>query len=161
MSKTYRVILKDEELFITAPDDEAAAYAALSLSEHLEQDLIDVIPMKRKKYFPNNWKQYKDLDERHIIKHKFEDVMACKEVGVLDDTHYALIRTRDIFTGKVKERAYKSKRYALAALTNAVLSMNYEVIFLKDEVAELFDPRIDVANLNEFLWLPCWELFSI
>lgn len=154
MNKTYRVILKNEELFITAPDDEAAAYAALSLSEHLEQDLLDVIPMnKKKKYFPNNWQQYKDLDEKHIVQHKFEDVMECKELGLLDDTHYALLRTRDIVTGKVKEKAYKSKRYALIALTNAVLSMRYEITFLKDEVAEHFDPRSDVANLDELFWL--------
>ena len=150
MSTTYKVILEDEDVIIDCLDDLEAAFTAKALSNHLCQHLIDVIPMARKKkYFPNNWKAYKDLDEALIIRHPFDEVMELKSMISLDDTHYAVLRTRDLQTGKVKEKSYKSKRYALEALLNAVLSLKYEVTFLNDTDVSLFDPRVDVVDLND------------
>jgi len=149
MNDTYKVILSEDSLYITAEDIQDAAFTAKGISESLAQDLIDIIPMSNKrikKYFPNRWKAFKDLDEEHIICHPFDEMMEYKSTTSIVESYYAVLRLKDITTGKVKEKSYKSKRYALKALTESVMSMQYEVTFINDYESAQFNPLTDVNH---------------
>ena len=151
MQNTYKVVLSEDTLYLDAEDIQDAAFTAKEISDSLSQDLIDIIPMSNrrlKKYFPNKWKAYKDLDEELIICHPFDELMEYKSMASISDSHYAVLRLKDIRTGKVKEKSYKSKKYALKALQNSVLSMQYEVTFINDSEFAQFNPLTDVNDVS-------------
>jgi len=141
--------LSEDTIFLDAEDIQDAAFTAKELSNSLAQDLIDIIPMsnkRTKKYFPNNWKAYKDLEEEHIICHPFDELMQYKAFASISDSYYAVIRIKDIRTGKVKEKSYKSKHYAIKALESSVESMKYEVTFINDAEFIQFNPLFEVND---------------
>ena len=146
----YKVVLKDEDLFIEAPDCEAAAAAALQLSIHLEQDLFDVIPMKDKKEFPNEWKKWKSLPAEQYVPIEYGLMMKLRvENWALDSSTYCIFRFTNIHTGKVKEKAYKSKKYALEALTRAVIEGDHEIVMVQDESCDYYNPLEMEVNFDE------------
>ena len=148
----YKVVLKDEELTILALDDEAAAQAALSLSMHLEQDLLDVIPMKNNKEFPNRWKQWSNVPSEMFEPVEYETLMKMR-VGdwELNPETYCLFRFKDLRTGKIKEKAYKSKKHALAALTKHAVQGDTEIVMVDDTSINYYDPLTMGVDLDELL----------
>ena len=146
----YQVVLKDEELIILALDDEAAAQVALSLSKHLEQDLLDVIPMKNNKEFPNKWKQWMNVPAEMFEPVEYETLMQMR-VGdwELNPETYCLFRFKDVRTGKVKEKAYKSKKNALAALTKHAVQGDTEIVMVDDTSINYYDPLSMGVDLDE------------
>jgi len=63
---------------------------------------------KRKKYFPNNWKLYKDAPPELYVDHLYEEVMDWKVAGwELPRDVYCIIRATHLKTKKVKEYVYK------------------------------------------------------
>lgn len=61
-----------------------------------------------KKYFPNNWKSYKDAPDDMFETHTFEEVMTWKVANwELPDSVCCLLRIRDFKTGKVEEHVYQ------------------------------------------------------
>lgn len=146
----YKVVLKDEELTIMAPDDEVAADVALSLSKHLEQDLLDVIPMKNNKEFPNKWKQWKNVPSEMFEPVEYETFMNLK-VGnwELNPETYCLFRFKDVHTGKVIEKAYKSKKHALNALTKHAVQGDTEIVMVDDMSINFYDPLTMGVDLDE------------
>ena len=63
---------------------------------------------KRKKYFPNNWKLYKDAPSELYVDHLYEEVMDWKVAGwELPHDVYCIIRATHLKTKKVKEYVYK------------------------------------------------------
>lgn len=148
----YKVVLKDEELIILALDDQAAAYVALSLSKHLEQDLLDVIPMKNNKEFPNKWKQWKNVPSEMFEPVDYETLMTMKVANwELDPETYCLFRFKDVHTGKVTEKAYKSKKHALNALQKHAIQGDTEIVMVDDVSINFYDPRTMGVDLDELL----------
>ena len=135
-----------------APNDEDAANAAQSLSIHLEQDLLDVIPMKNNKEFPNKWKQWKNVPSEMFEPVEYETLMNMR-VGdwELNPETYCLFRFKDIKTGKVTEKAYKSKKHALAALTKHAVQGDTEIVMVDDTSINYYDPLSMGVNLDELL----------
>lgn len=146
----YKVVLTDEELLIMAPNDEDAANAAKSLSIHLEQDLFDVIPMKNNKEFPNKWKQWMNVPSEMFEPVEYETLMKMR-VGdwELNQDTYCLFRFKDVVTGKVTEKAYKSKKHALAALTKRAVQGDTEIVMVDDTSINYYDPLTMGVELDE------------
>ena len=148
----YKVVLKDEELMIMAPSDEDAAQAAQALSNHLEQDLCDVIPMKNNKEFPNRWKQWMNVPSEMFEPVEYETLMKMRVCDwELDQQTYCIFRFTDIKTGKVKEKAYKSKKHALNALTKYALQGDHEIVMVDDTSINFHDPLEMGVDLDELL----------
>ena len=60
-----------------------------------------------KKYYPNNWQEYKDAPENMFIPHTFEEFMAWK-VGQweLPSSVCCIVRSMNVNTKKVKETVF-------------------------------------------------------
>ena len=66
--------------------------------------------MKRK-YYPNNWKAYKDSPDSMFVDHSYEDFMAWKIDGwELPNAVTCIIRAEE--NGKVKEYTYQTQGHA-------------------------------------------------
>lgn len=64
--------------------------------------------MKNGKYFPNNWREYKDAPDEMFLPHSFEEIMDWKVRGwILHPQYCAVIRVYDLERKDVKEYAYK------------------------------------------------------
>ncbi len=151
MNRHYRVVLKDEDIYIECPNDEEAAQLALTLSDHLEQDLIDVIPMnKQRKDFPNKWKEWMAIPSERLEPVPVEVFFRYRvENHVLDEETYCLFRLKNIKTGRRSEKAYKSKRHALKFLKNKALEGNHEITMVTDDAMETYDPLMQAVDLDE------------
>ena len=135
-----------------APDDEAAAQAALSLSTHLEQDLFDVIPMKNGKEFPNKWRHIKNVPAEMFEPVEYETLMNWRvRDWELNPETYCLFRFKDVRTGKVTEKAYKSKKHALAALTKHAVQGDTEIVMVDDTSINFYDPLTMGVDIDELL----------
>jgi HD-like signal output (HDOD) protein len=76
----------------------------------------------KKKYFPNNWEEYKAADDSDFIPHTFEEIMSWKIAGwELPSSVCCIIRVTDLETHKVKEHVYQ-KRSAAQNKVNQLLS---------------------------------------
>ena len=146
----YQVVLSDEVVYITSPDDMAAAYAAKELSLHLEQDLFDVIPMKNRKEFPNKWKAWSNVPAEMFEPVEYETLMKMR-VGdwELNPDTYCVFRFKNITTGKITEKAYKSKKHALAALTKHAVQGDTEIVMVDDTSINYYDPLTMGVDLDE------------
>jgi hypothetical protein len=62
----------------------------------------------KKKYFPNNWQEFKDAEDSDFIPHTFEEIMSWKIGGwELPSSVCCVIRTTDLETKKIKEFVYQ------------------------------------------------------
>ena len=69
--------------------------------------------MSKKKYYPNNWENWKELDESVIDPPSFEDFFDWRVLGwELPSSTNCIIRTRDLSTGLVKEFSYERQSAA-------------------------------------------------
>ena len=69
---------------------------------------------KKKPYYPNNWKLYKDSDDSMFIPHEFNEFMDWKLGGwELPSSVCCIIRETDTETKKVKEHVYSKRKYAV------------------------------------------------
>ena len=148
----YKVVLTNEVVYITSPDDMSAAFAAKELSHHLEQDLHDVIPMKNKKEFPNKWKAWSNVPAEMFEPVEYETLM-CMRVGdwELNPETYCLFRFKDVHTGRVTEKAYKSKKHALNALTKHAIQGDTEITMVDDVSINFYDPLQMGVDLDDLL----------
>ena len=63
--------------------------------------------MAKKKYYPNNWKAYKDSPDQFFLPLDFEDFMDWKINGwEIPSSVACIIREQNIKTGKVTEHVY-------------------------------------------------------
>ena len=149
MNYKYKVVLKDEDVFIECPNDEEASSLAHTLSNHLEQDLIDVVAMKRK-YFPNEWKKWKDRPAEAYVSLPFDLFYEMRVNGyMLDEETYCIFRLRNINTGRITEKAYKSKKHALSYLENAVIAGRHQITMVTDDDIKHYDPLQMAVDLDE------------
>lgn len=69
--------------------------------------------MGKKKYYPNNWEEYANLDDDNFIPHTFEEIMEWKVGGwELPSSVCCIIRVTDPDTRKVSEFVYQKHRSA-------------------------------------------------
>ena len=70
--------------------------------------------MAKKKYFPNNWRLYKDSDDSMFIPHEFNEFMEWKLGGwEIPSSVCCIIRESDPVTKKVKEYVYSRPQSAV------------------------------------------------
>ena len=70
--------------------------------------------MAKKKYFPNNWRLYKDSDDSMFIPHEFNEFMEWKLGGwEIPSSVCCIIRESDPVTKKVKEYVYSKPQSAV------------------------------------------------
>ena len=63
--------------------------------------------MSKKKYYPNNWKAYKDSPDAFFLPLEFDEFMDWKINGwEIPSSVACIIREQDIKTGKVTEHVY-------------------------------------------------------
>ena len=63
--------------------------------------------MAKKKYFPNNWKAYKDSPDAFFLPLEFDEFMDWKINGwEIPSSIACIIREQDVKTGKVTEHVY-------------------------------------------------------
>ena len=69
--------------------------------------------MSGKRYYPNNWEQYKDAPDEMFERHLFDEVMEWKVAGwELPSSVCCIIRVRDSKTYKIKEHTYMKESAA-------------------------------------------------
>lgn len=87
-----------------------------------------------KKYFPNNWQEYKDEPDDSFISHTFQELMEWK-VGEweLPSSIYCILRCMNLKTGKVKEHAYQSQGAAFRKLEALTRDPDLEVTICTQE----------------------------
>ncbi len=125
----YQVVLSSGEgIYILAADSEEAAWLALELSNDSNTELIDVVEMG-KKYFPNNWKKFKDVPEELYEAIPFDEFMDWKVAGwEINSSYNVIIRATNINTFKVVEHVYKRQSAAENKIREYMNSMDHEVV---------------------------------
>jgi len=72
--------------------------------------------MAKKKYFPNNWQEWKDTPENMFLTHTHDEIMTWKVHGwELPSSVFCIIRVSNLKTGKVEELDPYSKVSAAEA----------------------------------------------
>ena len=96
--------------------------------------------MSGKKYFPNNWKAYKDSPDDFFITPTFEEFMHWKIGGwELPESVCCVIRESNNKTGKVKEYVYEKESAARNRLEKILDARDSEVTVVNhDAVHTLF-----------------------
>lgn len=78
--------------------------------------------MSKKEYYPNNWQEYKNLDDDNFIPHTFEELMSWKVANwELPISVVCIIRVRNTDTYKVTEHVY-SKRSAAQSKVDKLIN---------------------------------------
>ena len=104
--------------------------------------------MSKKKYFPNNWKRYKDEDDSFFslgnnVYHTFEDIMEWKVGGwELPSSVCCIIRVQDNKTKKISEHVY-SKPTAAVKFINKLMEEEKEFVIWDEDQVQLMLPSND------------------
>jgi hypothetical protein len=87
-----------------------------------------------KKYFPNNWQEFKDEPDDSFIPHTFQELMEWK-VGEweIPSSIYCILRCMNLKTGKVKEYVYQSQGAAFRKLEVLAKDPELEVTICTNE----------------------------
>ena len=68
---------------------------------------------KKKRYFPNNWLEYKESPDNMFHEHTFEELMSWKMAGYeIPSSICCIIRTTDLDTKRTKEFVYSKQGFA-------------------------------------------------
>ena len=103
--------------------------------------------MKRKKYFPNNWKAIKDTPEDFFlppdgVQLSYEEFMDWKIGGYqIEPSIVALIRTKNLDTGKIKEYAYKYRHAARKKCRKLMIEGKTEITVVQKDTVHFIDPK--------------------
>jgi len=94
----------------------------------------------RKRYYPNNWQEYKDADDSDFIPHTYEEVMSWKVGGwELPSSVCCIIRATNLKTKKVKEYVYQKPHAAQAKVNELISTPDVEfVVADSDSIHYLF-----------------------
>jgi len=96
---------------------------------------------KRKKYFPNNWKLYKDAPPELYVDHLYEEVMDWKVAGwELPRDVYCIIRATHLKTKKVKEYVYKRPAAADKKLVEFCKAKTHDLCVTTHESQQYIGP---------------------
>tara|TARA_R100000781_G_scaffold87042_1_gene53564 strand:- start:1437 stop:1742 length:306 start_codon:yes stop_codon:yes gene_type:complete len=96
---------------------------------------------KKKKYFPNNWKAYKDSDDEMFYDHTFEEFMSWKVAGwELPSSVCCIIRVTDKSTKKIKEYVYDHPKAAMN-FVGKLMEQGHEFTVVDDEAVHQMAPE--------------------
>lgn len=97
---------------------------------------------KRKQYFPNNWKKYKDAPSEWFEDHLFIEVMEWKVSGwELPPDVCCLIRATHLETKKVKEYVYKRPKAADKKLLELCHTKTHDICVTTHESQHYIGPK--------------------
>ena len=97
---------------------------------------------KKKKYFPNKWKQYNEVPDDMFEPIEFDIFMDWKIGGYeIPQSVTALIREKDVETGKVKEHVYKYRHAARNKTRKLINEGNKEITIVQQDSVHFIDPR--------------------
>ena len=83
--------------------------------------------MAKKKYFANNWQEYKDTADSDFIPHTFEEIMSWKVAGwELPSSVCCVIRVTNVDTKKVTEHVYQKRSAAQSKVDQLIDTPNIE-----------------------------------
>ena len=102
---------------------------------------------RKKKYFPNNWKAYKDSPDDFFIPMEYDYFFNWKVHGwELPSSVSCIIREEDLITGKISERVYSRRADAQKRLAKQMSTDKpYSFVICDDESCHILEP----GNLSE------------
>ena len=96
--------------------------------------------MTKRKYYPNNWKAYKDSPDNMFINHAYEDFMAWKIDGwELPNSVTCIIRAEE--GGKIKEYTYQTQGHAKRRIERLVKNRQNFVVCDNDAIQPINAPK--------------------
>ena len=96
---------------------------------------------KRKKYFPNKWKQFKNVPDTFFEPHLYTDVMDWKVRGwMLPNDVYCIIRATNLRTSKVKEYVYKRESAAETRIQKFCLTQTHSLAITYHDEQQYIGP---------------------
>lgn len=95
--------------------------------------------MSGKKYYPNNWQEYKDAPDDMFVPHTFEEVMSWKVTNWELPSSVCCIIRETTLKGKVKEYVYQ-KRHAAEQKVAALMNEGVEFTVCTDEQIHFISP---------------------
>ena len=100
---------------------------------------------KKKKYFPNKWKQYSEVPAEMFEPLEFDVFMDWKIGGYeLPSSHVAMIREKNVDTGKIKEHVYKYRHAAIKKCRKLISEGNREIPIVQPDAVHFIDPYDDI-----------------
>jgi hypothetical protein len=98
-----------------------------------------------KKYFPNNWQNYKDAPDDMFLPHTFDEVMEWKLCNwELPSSVCCIIRSQNNKTGKVKEYIYQRHKDAQKKVYELLHTPDIEILVCDhDSIHQLITEGID------------------
>ena len=98
--------------------------------------------MKKPKYFPNNWKEFSDAPSELFESIEFDEFMDWKIGGYeIPSSVAAIVRERDLNTGKVKEYVYKYKHAAKAKTKKLMDIGDKEITICQRDTVHFIYPK--------------------
>ena len=99
--------------------------------------------MAKKKYFPNNWRAFKDAPDNMFIPHEFDEFMAWKVGGwQIPSSICCIIRESDPVTKKVKEHVYSKPQNAVK-FVHKLMDEGKEFTIVDEEQVHQMYPQDD------------------
>ena len=100
--------------------------------------------MAKKEYYPNNWQEYKNLDDNNFIPHTFEELMSWKVANwELPSSVVCIIRVRNSDTYKVTEHVYSKRSAAQAKVDKLINTPGIEFTVVDHEAIHHLAPATD------------------
>ena len=95
---------------------------------------------KKKPYFHNNWKEYKDADDSFFFSHTFDEFMDWKMMGwEIPTSIAAIVREQNLKTGEVKEYIYNTISGANKRCKRIMRESKSEfLVCTHDDIAHMF-----------------------
>ena len=94
--------------------------------------------MSKKKYYPNNWRAYKEAPDDAFLPHTFDELMDWKVAGwELPSSVCCIIRETDPITKKVKEHIYSRKKWANKKIKELLVKGHEFTIAADNELAHV------------------------
>jgi len=98
--------------------------------------------MSGKKYYANNWQEYKDAPDEMFVPHTFEEVMSWKVAGWELPSSVCCIIRASTDKGKIKEYVYQ-KRHAAEQKVAELMRDGVEFTVCTDEQIHFISPHYE------------------
>ena len=116
---------------------------------------------KKPKYFPNNWKAYKESPDEFFIPLTYKDFFNWKVMGwVLPSSVACVIREEK--DGKISEKIYSQSQSANNYLTKQTTNKNNKTIYtiVDDKQVQVLYPKGDSKTYKQLPRDEDWDLWD-
>ena len=110
---------------------------------------------KKKKYFPNNWRAFKEQPDRFFLPIEYEEFVQWKINGwMLPSSVDCIIREEDIKTGVISEKVYCSYKAAVKYIESRTVGKTWDdnpkiYTVCNNEVVNVLKPRHMIKDHEE------------